>query len=86
MQHVEASAASDGTACELNQPAFVGVCGSGAEAVVEGVEHERLKGVTLKGELPQWPLLQLVQVVELLDGDVLETLLFANSLSEVLKD
>ena len=40
----------------------------------------------LKGELPQWPLLQLVLVAETLDGQVLETLLVADSLSKVLKD
>ena len=42
--------------------------------------------MTLKGELLQWPLLQLVLVAELLNGDVLETLLVADGLSKVLKD
>ena len=42
--------------------------------------------MTLKGELPQWPLLQLVLVPECLDEQVLETLLVANGLSKVLKD
>jgi len=42
--------------------------------------------MTLKGELPQWPLLQLVLVVEIHDGQVLETLLEANSLPKVIKD
>ena len=42
--------------------------------------------MTLKGELPQWPLLQLVLVAELYDGEVLETLLVADCLSKVLKD
>ena len=40
----------------------------------------------LKGELLQWPLLHLVLVVEILDGQVLETLLVANGLSKVFKD
>jgi len=42
--------------------------------------------MTLKGELPQWPILQLVLVVEIIDGQVLETLLFTNCLSKVLKN
>jgi len=42
--------------------------------------------MTLKGELPQWPLLQLVLVVEKHNGEVFETLLVANGLSKVLKD
>ena len=42
--------------------------------------------MTLKGELPQWPLLQLVLVVEFLNGQMLETLLVADGLSKVLKD
>ena len=41
--------------------------------------------MTLKGELPQWPLLQLVLVSEFHDGQVLETLLVANGLTKVLK-
>ena len=41
--------------------------------------------MTLKGELPQWPLLHLVLVLEIPDGQVLETLLEANGLSKVLK-
>ena len=41
--------------------------------------------MTLKGELPQWPLLHLVTVAEILDGQMLETLLVANSLAKVLK-
>ena len=41
--------------------------------------------MALKGELPQWPLLHLVLVHEFLDGQVLETLLVANSLTKVLK-
>jgi len=41
--------------------------------------------MTLKGELLQWPLLQLVTVLEPLDAQVLETLLVANCLSKVLK-
>ena len=40
----------------------------------------------LKGELTQWPLLQLVLVLEILNGEVLETLLVANGLAKVLKD
>ena len=42
--------------------------------------------MTLKGELPQWPLLHLVLVAESLNGQVLETLLEANGLAKVLKD
>ena len=41
--------------------------------------------MTLKGELPQWPLLHLVLVAEKLNGEVLETLLVANGLAKVLK-
>ena len=41
--------------------------------------------MTLKGELPQWPLLHLVLVAEHFDGEALETLLVPNSLSKVLK-
>ena len=42
--------------------------------------------MTLKGELPQRPLLKLVLVEKTLNGEVLETLLVANGLSKVLKD
>ena len=42
--------------------------------------------MTLKGELPQWPLLQLVLVQEILDAQVLETLLVADGLSKLIKD
>ena len=42
--------------------------------------------MTLKGELSQWPLLHLVTVHEIRNGEVLETLLVANRLSKVLKD
>ena len=42
--------------------------------------------MTLKSELPQWPLLQLVHVVKLLDEEMLETLLVADGLSKVLED
>ena len=80
MQRVEASAGSDGTASELKQTAAVGGCG-----IIEVVELECLQRVALKSELPQWPLLQLVQVAEILNGEVLETLLVANGLSKVLK-
>jgi len=41
--------------------------------------------MTLKGELLQWPLLQLVLVGETIDGQALETLLVANGLAKVLK-
>jgi len=79
-ERVEASAASDGKACELKQPADGGGCG-----VPEVDELECLERMTLKGELPQWPLLQLVLVPEMLDAEVLETLLEADSLAKVLK-
>ena len=81
MEQGEASAACDGTACELEQPATVVVCG-----VLEAFELECLERMTLKGELPQRPLLQLVPVVVLLYGQVLETLLEENCLPKVLKD
>ena len=42
--------------------------------------------MTLKGELPQGPLLQLFIVPEIHKGEVLETLLVANGFSKVLKD
>ena len=80
MERGEASAAGDGTASELKQPAAVGVCGE------EVVELKCLERMTLKCELLQWPLLQLVPVVEIRDGQMLETLLVADSLSQVLKD
>ena len=41
--------------------------------------------MALKGELRQWPLLQLVLVAEIQNGQVLETLLVANGLTKVLK-
>ena len=41
--------------------------------------------MTLKGELPQWPLLQLVLFPESLDGEVQETLPYANGPSKVFK-
>ena len=41
--------------------------------------------MTLKGELLQWPLLQLVLVHEIPNGQVLETLLVANCLTKILK-
>ena len=42
--------------------------------------------MTLKVELPQRPLLQLVLVPESLEGEVLETLLVVNGLSKVFKN
>ena len=45
-----------------------------------------MERVALKGELLQWPLLQLVPVEEILNGEMLETLLVTDGLSKVLKD
>ena len=41
--------------------------------------------MTLKGELLQWPLLQLVPVAVIINGEVLETLLVADGLAKDLK-
>ena len=41
--------------------------------------------MTFNDELPQWPLLQVVLVPEILDGEVLQTLLVANRMSKVFK-
>ena len=76
----EASAASDGKASELDQPAAAGVCG------IEVLERECLQRMTLKGELLQRRLLQVVLVAEILNCQVLQALLVANSASKVFED
>ena len=54
--------------------------------VAQLVELKCLERMTLKGDLLQRPFLQLVLVGEVLNGQVLETLLVANGLSKVLKN
>ena len=46
------------------------------------VDLERLKLVTLEGKLTQWPLLQSVSVIEVLDEEVLEAVFLINVVTE----
>ena len=44
-----------------------------------------MKVVSLQEELLQWPVLQLVRVAEVLDGEVLEALFFIDGMHEFFK-
>ena len=73
MQRVEAFAISGNLSSEFEELAAVIICRISQDGNFEGFEV-----VCLEDELPQRPLLQLVLVLQIPDGQVLEALLFVD--------